>query len=418
MKRILLLITATLITGIQAFALSSFPPDMLANKTLAERWFYLDLIYQKFMPVEDSIRFFARAEEIRQLGNQTNDRDLELEADLLELNYLTQNTFNNSKQCVNRLNRLLTIAKDENNTILLARVHNLAGDFYWRTNYERAFEHLLAEYELIKNLTTEQYPPKQKSLYYLGNCYWFFSDYNNVIRYMTEAFNTDPFGGNLYYTLQATNTVGLCYRQLGNLDSADYFFQRANAIAITVSNDAWDGITSGNIGYDLYLRHQYDHAMPLLQKDLDLSVKRSDYGSASGSLITIAEINLAKGDVALAEKQARQVREWIQHAGEYGRLKPLYTLESKLSAVRGNAGAAMVYLDSAAMVSDSLTAKLAALQLLRTEQRAALQNEREAAARKERFKSIALKTVAVAIMAISLLLVVQLLLRSKKSLQA
>lgn len=391
---------------------------MLANKTLAERWFYLDLIYQKFMPVEDSIKFFARAEEVRLLGNQTNDRDLELEADLLELNYLTQNTFNNSKQCVNGLNRLLTIAKDENNTILLARVHNLAGDFYWRTNYEKAFEHLLAEYELIKNLTTEQYPPKQKSLYYLGNCYWFFSDYNNVIRYMTEAFITDPFGGNLYFTLQATNTVGLCYRQLGNLDSADYFFQRANAIAITVSNDAWDGITSGNIGYDLYLRHQYDHAMPLLQKDLDLSIKRSDYGSASGSLITIAEINLAKGDVALAEKQARQIREWILHAGEYGRLKAFYTLESKLCAVRGNSAVAKVYLDSAAIVSDSLTAKLAALQVLRAEQRANLQKEREALARKEQFKSIALKTVMVAILAISLMLIVQLLLRYKSRLQA
>ena len=322
MKRSLLLFIISFIISVQAFALSSFPPDMLANKTFAERYFYLDLIYVKFMPVEDSIRFFARAEEIRQLGKQTNDRDLELEADLLELNFITQNTFNNSKQCVNGLNRLFAIAEKENNTILLARLHNLAADFYWRTNYEKAFEHYHAEYEIIKDMSVDEYPAKQKSIYELGNSYWFFRDYENAMGYMTEAAGTDIFSDNLYYTLQSTNTVGLCHQQLGNLDSADYYFHRANSIAVTVGNDAWDGITSGNIGYDLYQRQQYDNALPLLQKDLDLSVKRSDYGCASGSLIIIAEINLAKGDIALAEKQAKQAREWVHNTGEYGRLKP------------------------------------------------------------------------------------------------
>jgi tetratricopeptide (TPR) repeat protein len=396
MKRILLLITVTLITGIQALALSSFPPDMLVNKPFGQRYFYLDLIYVKFLPAEDSIRFFARAEEIRQLGKETGDRDLELEADLLELNYLMRsNTIKDRTPCTDIITKLLNTAINEKNTILLARTHNMAAAWYWEKNYEKSFEHHHAEYELIKDMSVDEYPCKQKSLYELGNSYWFFRDYTNAMRYMKEAANTDIFSNNLYFTLQATNTLGLCYQHLGNLDSADYFFQRANAIAVTVSNDAWDGITSGNIGYDLYKRQQFDNAMPLLQKDLDLSVKRSDYGSASGSLIIIAEINLAKGDVALAEKQANQAREWIQSAGEFGRLKTYYTLMSKLQQQKENLAVAKAYGDSSIMVQDNLEAKLAALHTLRIQQKAELEQERQAAERSQKFTSIITAVLAI-----------------------
>ncbi|MCG3166370.1 MAG: hypothetical protein POELPBGB_02148 [Bacteroidia bacterium] len=411
MKRTLLLITVTLVTALQAFALSSFPPDMLVNKTFAQRYFYLDLIYEKFLPVEDSIRFFARAEEIRQLGKDTRDRNLELEADLLQLSFIIRNNKQDTARCVSGINRLLALARKENNAVLLARVHNSASGYYWDINYEKAIEHLLAEYEIIRNMAVEEYPGKQKSLYWLGNSYWFFRDYTNAMRYMAEAAATDPSGENLYYTLQSTNTVGLCHQQLGNLDSADYYFSRANSIAVTVGNDAWDGITSGNIGFDLYQREQYEKALPLLQKDLDLSVKRSDYGCASGSLIVIAEINLAKGNVALAFQQARQAREWIELTGEYGRLKALYLLMGKLEQQKGNLAVAKAYGDSSALVQDSLEAKLAALNTLRIQQRAALQKEREAAARREKLTAFITTVLAGVAVGIILFSVVRLILQ-------
>jgi tetratricopeptide (TPR) repeat protein len=413
MKRSLLLFITSFIISVQAFALSSFPPDMLANKTFGERYFYLDLIYVKFLPAEDSIRFFARAEEIRQLGRENNDRNLELEADLLELNFIIRNNRNNPSHCQSMINNLLIVAGREHNNVLLARTHATAAGYFWEINYEKALEHMLAEYDIIKNMSAEEYPGKQKSLYQLGNTYWFFRDYTNAMRYMTEAASTDIFGENLYYTLQSTNTVGLCHQQLGNLDSADYYFLRANSIAVTVGNDAWDGITSGNIGYDLYLRQQYDKAIPFLQKDIDLSIKRSDYGCASGSLIIIAEINLAKGDFALAKKQAKQAREWIQIASEYGRLKSFYFLEYKLNEQNGNMAVAEAYRDSSVMVKDSLEAKLEALNALRIQQKTALQKEREASESSE--KAITFFTAFLAIIAIALIVfsVIRLILQLK-----
>lgn len=415
MKRNLLLFVILFITCVQAFALSSFPPDMLANKTFAQRYFYLDLIYVKFLPAEDSIRFFARAEEIRQLGKDTRDRSLELEADLLELNFTVYHHKQDTDLCVNGINRLLAIVQKENNGVLLARVHNTASGYYWDINYEKAFEHFLAEYGIIKNMSVEEYPGKQRSLYCIGNSYWFFRDYTNAMRYMMEAAATDIFSENLYYTLQSTNTVGLCHQQLGNLDSADYYFNRANSIAVTVGNDAWDGITSGNIGYDLYLRQQYDNALPMLQKDLDLSVKRSDYGCASGSLIIIAEINLAKGNAALAQKQAHQAREWIQSSGEYSRLKTYYALMNKLQQQKGNPALAKAYGDSSLMVQENLEAKLAAINSLRMQQQAELEKEREAAERRQKLTAIITAVLALVAGGVIALSVVRIILQFRSS---
>ncbi len=415
MKRSLLFITYTFVLSFQAIALSSFPPDMLANRTFAQRYFFLELIYDKFLPSEDSIRFYTRAEEIRQLGKELHDRDLELEADLLLLNYIIHNNKNDKEQCISNINQLLKIAGSERNKILLARIHAVAADFYWEINYETSFQHMLAEYDIIKDMSVEEYPGKQKSLYQMGNSYWFFRDYFNTMRYMSETAGTDIFGENLYYTLQSTNTIGLCHQQLGNLDSADYYFQRANSIAVTVGNDAWDGITSGNIGFDLYLRQQYDSALPLLQKDLELSEKRADYGCASGSLIIIAEINLAKGNITLAEEQSKQAREWVQNTGEYSRLKSLYALISKIQEQKGNKEFASVYRDSSLIVKDSLDAKVAALNALRLQQKTALQKEREATESSE--KLITIMTTFLAIIAIGVIVfsVMRLIIQFKSN---
>ena len=377
---------------------------MLVGKTFGQRYFYIDLICEKYLPHEDALTFFRRINEIKKLGRENNDRELEMEAELLQLNYFMHHKSVDSVKCVNMLKNLFHFAANENNTVFLARVNNLAGDYYWNTelNYEKAFEYYEAEYAIIKNLSVEEYPAKQKSVYNLGDKYWFFKDYNQTIRYMTEAYNTDIFGQSLYYTLQATNTVGLCYQKTSKLDSSDYFFLRANAIAVTVGNDAWDGITAGNLGYNYFLRGKYDTAAVLLQKDLRLSVNRQDWGCASGSLITLAELNLLKGNIKLATQQAQQARQWVKQTGEYPRLKSIYPLFSKLNERQGRADIAEMYRDSTTMVKDSLARKFSAMQVLRWKQKTEIQEEHETAQMREKFTTIALQSVSVIFISILL----------------
>jgi len=405
MRQLLLLLLFQAVYILQAFSLSNFPPDMLVGKTYAQRYFYIEAINEKFLPEEDSIHFFSRISEIKKLGIENNDRELELEAELLKLSYFFHHRNTDSVLCFGLLEQLFSLAHKERNTIMLARLNNMAGNYFWGKNYELAFEYYHAEYDIIKNMGVEKYPAKQRSIYYLGDCYWFFRDYPHAVRYLTEAFHTDVFGQSLYYTLQATNTVGLCYQKMGNLDSADYYFMRANAIAVTVGNNAWEGITSGNLGYDYFLRGDYDTASVLLQKDIDLSVQRGDWGCASGSLISIAEINLAKGKIKLAAQQAEQAYKWVQLSGEYGRLKSLYTLLSKLYEKQGNNNLAALYNDSAALAKDSQAQKFAALQVLRLKEKDILTKKRKADEFRRSFTDFAFHSVAIAVIIIFLLIV-------------
>ncbi len=399
MRGTLLIFIITFISSYSGFALTGFPSDMLLGKTYQQRYFYIELITDKYLPQEDSTTFFNRINELKQLAEQYNERELATEAEVLKLAYFTHHR-SDSVYYLKALERLTNLAIEENNKVLMARLSKLAGDYFWGKNYELSFEYLQSEYDIIKSLTADEYPGKQKSLYYLGLKYWEFHDYTKAIKILTEACETDIFGQSLYYTLQSTNTVGLCYQKMGNLDSADYYFMRANAIAVTVGNDAWDGITSGNLGYDYFLRGKINEAAPLLEKDLMLSMKREDWGCASGSLMTLAEINLLRGKTALAAEQVEQARQWVELSEQYPRYKNLYPIYAKLNEQQGRKDYAQLYLDSARLVNDSLARKFSNLQTLRWKHKTELQQQREAAALREKITNILTIFIVVIAMAI------------------
>lgn len=372
-----------LTTCFKAFSVREFPPEILLDKTFFQRYYFLEILHDRFLKENDSLTCFSYINEMRKIGELNNDRSLVHEADMITVNYMLLRGYRDSKLIPTLLNQLFTAARNEKNRVLLARVNRLSGDFYWEKNYELSFEHYHAEHELIKNMSFEEYPAKQAALYFLGEKYWQFKDYQNSIRYLTEAIKTEPFGQSLYFTLQATNTIGLCYQKMNNLDSADYYFLRANAIAKTISNEAWDGITSGNLGYNFYLRGLYDTAVVLLQKDIDLSILRQDWGCASGAMVTLAEISILHGNLQLAEQQAKKAEEWVRLSQQYVRYNALYPLLGKLNKINNRRDVAELYYDSANFVKDSLKRSFSALQTLRWQHKIALQEKRE---KEERLK--------------------------------
>lgn len=60
--------------------------------------------------------------------------------------------------------------------------------------------------------------------------------------------------------------------------------------------DAWIGITSGNLAYCLFLGNKYEEAIPLLEKDILLSKQTFQLGSAINSEITLSEIYFSLKD--------------------------------------------------------------------------------------------------------------------------
>jgi len=205
----------------------------------------------------------------------------------------------------------------------------------------------------------------------VADAHYAFGDYTEAVSLLKEALAVKGLPPVFQLLLYGNNTLGLCYQQLKELDSSDTYFRKAYAFAATGSfhNEDWKAIASGNLGANLFLRGDYIAAIPLLQLDVDMSVKRKDWACASGSQTTIADIRLKQDNLAAAAEALANARQYAYHSGEYKRLKPLYPLLSKYYTAIGNAKLAGLYLDSSFFVNDSLQRAYDGMKLLKAQQK-------------------------------------------------
>jgi DNA-binding CsgD family transcriptional regulator len=106
------------------------------------------------------------------------------------------------------------------------------------------------------------------------------------------------------------NTIGLCWKRIGNYDSAFFYFEKAMQFATKLGEGIWQSIISGNEGQVYFSQQKYALAKPLLEYDYQFSKNYGEFGSASNSLQWVARINLIEGkrDSALMQvKEAMQL---------------------------------------------------------------------------------------------------------------
>jgi len=153
------------------------------------------------------------------------------------------------------------------------------------------------------------------------------------------------------YTL---NNIGVYYRELHQLDSSTYYFQKVFDLSIKENDSLWNSVSGGNLGENFYLQGSYQKALPLLQRDADVSIKLKSWGNASNALILIADIYLEKGNF----KKAKQVMDQAIHAAHSSkkikRLGKVYPLVSKYYKTIGKPIIALEYADSTIVVMDSM----------------------------------------------------------------
>lgn len=237
--------------------------------------------------------------------------------------------------------------------------------------YEQGFEHHQRVYNLIKNLDPKDFPYKQNCLFQIADEHYFFRDFQKAIFYNKEALHATPSKklDDRPVEIYLMNTLGLCYQQLGQLDSAAFYFKRTIKLAQNTGQEAWDGIASGNLGHNLFMEKKYKEAIPLLEKDIRIAVKTQDWGLASGSQMVLANISLLQGDRAQTEQYLKLARMYVNRSGQYQRRQYLYPLLSKWYAWSGQSEKSAMYLDSTIFVKDSLNRQLSALFQLRAMQK-------------------------------------------------
>lgn len=353
--------------------------EYLVHKTQLQRLPLLLNFYQDTLRLYDSVAIFTKINAIKKIAEDNKDDDLLMDASIMHAYYFYGREKFPVSLVVPMLDSLQSIASKKKMSWAELKIENMLAVFNFdRQLFETSFQHYYKLYTAIKDLSPNEYPLKQNNLVEMGERYYFFGDYGQAIFYNRQALGADPpFKTNKYpMRLTAFNTLGLAYQKLNMPDSSDMYFNEANKLALQQNIPIWDGISSGNLGYNLFLRKKFDEAIPLLKKDVQEAVKFGDWGLASGSMMVLANINLQQNNMAVAKQQIDSSRKLIDMANQYQRFQHFYPLLSKYYAAVNQPGLSAMYLDSSIFVKDSLAKKFSALQLLRSKQKTEFQEQK------------------------------------------
>jgi hypothetical protein len=354
--------------------------DYLLYKTHGQRYPHLYLIYTRKIDNPDSVIAFSEINAIAKMAIQKGDDDLLLETKAMKVAYYQyQNAYRHSHPELvrNRTNALLQEAKQKDATWLEARMENeLSAYYYTVKQYENAFEHAHRMYVILSKESFDECPEKKSYLCDFANNLYLFRDYRLALQYLTEASKDSlqkPWDA---YFIQCPNTMGLCYRALGKLDSSTYHFTIAKQRAIMTGTTEWEGICDGNLGENYFLQKDYKKAKPLLQSNADISSENQDWGPAANALTILGDISLREKDLKTAEQQLMKASTYAYRSKQDRRLAKLYPLLSRFYILTGNRAMASVFLDSSLMARDSVDQEFNTLYMTRAVQKVALEKER------------------------------------------
>jgi len=347
-------------------------------KNITENIAIFRIVNNKTLKDLDSASVFPKIAQFRHFAEEHRNKELILEADLIAAIYYKSYRAGNTEQVVSSFENIIHKAAAAGLLIMEARAQALMADYYFRIKgyYELGFEKYFQTEQLIQQLPYEAYPDKLINIYEIAAAYYFFADYRSAINYCRQALQLQPVPFNVRTFNSARNTLGLCYQAMGNLDSSDYYFKRLLNKKDPSYMAVWESIAKGNLGYNCYLRGEYEKAIPLFEADISTALATGDLGLASGSLIPLADIYLKLNRRDGAEKLLWQAKEYVIASGQYKRYASLYPVMSKFYASKGQLALSNLYLDSAIYVKDSVARKFSALQLLRAKQKAELQQHR------------------------------------------
>lgn len=228
----------------------------------------------------------------------------------------------NAKEQNNVLKQIYELAVSQDNTVLMdfykqsleaTAKANLAPNLLDEMLYnfseqskarklEQTFTLMLLTLENNPKFTSPEYQLQlhyyYASYFYLLKEYYFAEKYCNL--YLNNLNKYPNAENHAKQILNMMNVSALIDQEQNKLDQAIEKFKTTIDSAKAKKEDAWIGITSGNLAYCLYLSKRFVEAIPLLKKDISLSKQTFQLGSAINSEILLSEIyhSLKEGPIA------------------------------------------------------------------------------------------------------------------------
>lgn len=345
--------------------------EQMLHKPYKEKVEDIAQLYQNMISiyVKDSVEVNDYSLKMKKWALANGDKELALEADLLKAYSIWHVYGSTHPEVVQELKNVAEKGKQQNIPNIEERAVKTIASHYWnKKNYEKAFEWLLRTAKILEKMDSDSFPNMASHLNFIGLCYYYFGDYENAVTYFKKASELQKTSFNSVAVIEAQNSLGLCYQKLGNFKLSNKWFSQIIDDTTTYANPIWQGIASGNLGYNYYLNSDYEKAIPLFETDIAGALKINDFGLAAGSTIPLSDIYLKQNQLKKAKEKIDESQKYIRQSGQTDRLRKLYPIMSKWYAANNESEKSMAYLDSAMASAKEHDEEFNSLQLLRANQ--------------------------------------------------
>lgn len=217
-------------------------------------------------------------------------------------------------------------------------------------SYTKAFEMAILLEKKLSVVSEKEYPDKRAAYFKLGEAYYLFNDFNKSIELLKHAITEKPPRS---FTdcanLDARKIIGICYANINQMDTSDYYFQSTlKSKDIVVNRPIYNAIALSHLACNAMLKGEYKKSLTLDLEVLPFLKRGDDYGHLAGMYACQCFSYFGMEESPQIALLADSVL-YYSHKDTYNknkRLKQAYTILAKYSAKQGDINKAQEYNDS------------------------------------------------------------------------
>ena len=172
------------------------------------------------------------------------------------------------------------------------------------------FNEVLELYPFYKRMYDEHREVKLKPRmlydFDMGMTYYKLRNYTKAIEYFRNPNKSLELPHNTLAKSSALNNIGLCYKELGNWDSANFYFNKAittisegtlEAQHVTGYGLYFISIIESNKAEQFFVTGEWERALPFFLREYDLSKKYNEHHITASAAFKVARVYYLQGDI-------------------------------------------------------------------------------------------------------------------------
>lgn len=216
--------------------------------------------------------------------------------------------------------------------------------------YTKAFEMAILLERKLTAVSEKEYPDKRVAYFKLGEAYYLFNDFDKSIELLKHAITDKPPRSFIdCANLDARKIIGICYANINQLSTSDYYFQSTlRSKDIVLNRPVYNAIALSHLACNAMLKAEYEKSLVLDLEVLPFLKRGTDYGHLAGMYACQCFSYFGMNESSKIATLADSVLYYAQK-DEYNknkRLKQAYTILAKYSAIQGDINKVQEYNDS------------------------------------------------------------------------